>query len=211
MNYEVEKRGGLTKGEFTHLLKFFKSNGDFKHKKRRFQLVYLKRKDLKADCDYPVDYKIRITNGKGAIVLKYGNWHSGKPREEYGVSFLKEDLEDVLNINKILGKAWGACVYSVTHTFNYSGIEVALVHLYKNFYYWEFEKLVSKETEVDKAEKEVTELISKLNLKERSSKDMKEHVEELNKREFWQFDFTKRDIAYYISKYKDYIRCAFED
>jgi len=205
MNYEVEKRGGLTKGEFTHLLRFFKSNGDFKHKKRRFQLVYLKRKDLKADLDYPVDYKIRITNGKGTIVLKYGDWHSGKPREKYEVGFLKEDLEDVLNINKILGQAWGACIYSVTHTFEYKGIEIALVHIYENFYYWEFEKLVNKKQEVAKAERKVNELIAELNLVERDSKDMKKHVEDLNKRKFWQFDFTKKDVGYYIGKYKKYI------
>lgn len=208
MNFEVEKRGLFTKSKYNRLLKFMKTNATFIKQKKRFQLVYLKKMNFKADPTNPVDLRVRITNGEGKLVLKYGNWHTGESRAEYEVDFPIEEIEEVLNIFKILDKKWGTSVFSDTQLFRFKGIEVAIVHTHKDIYYWELELLVKKKSEIKKAESRIEKLITEFSLKPLSSKGMQKYVNDLNKRRFWQFNFKKEDIGKWLKKHKEYLDLA---
>lgn len=208
MNYEVEKRGLLTKRKYNKLLKFFKQNAKFKESKNRFQLVYLKRRDLKPDPNNPVDLRVRCTNGIGKMVLKYGNWHTGETRSEYEVNFTQDDLPELIKILAILGKVWGTAVYSEIKIYLYQEIEVDLVYIPNDIYYWEFEILVSNKRLIKQAEVKVDNLIKEFKLEPIGSKGMKNYVKRLNKRKFWQFNFENEDINKWLKKHNKHLKMA---
>lgn len=208
MKIEVEKRGLFTKKEYTKLLKYMQKNAKFSDFKRRFQTVYLKRKNFIADPKNPVDLRVRITNGKSRIVLKYGNWHNGVSRDEYEVDFPIHQVDEVFKVLFILGKRWGTSVYSETNVFSYKGVEVALVHTFEDIYHWEFEVLVDRISEVKRAKASVDKTIEEFALKPLDSKGMQQYVKDLNMRKFWQFNFEEQDVDQWIKDHGKYIKRA---
>lgn len=205
MRYEVEKRGVFSRKEYLKLFSFMKKNADFVKVKKRFQLVYLKRQDLRADRNNMLDLKVRITNGKGEVVIKYGNWLTGETREEYQIALMLEDLPELLKMLSILGKSWGTAVYSETSVFMYKGVEVSLVYVPNNIYYWELEISVRDKPKTIKAEAKVDKMIKQFGLRVIGSVGMENFVNVLNARKFWQFNFTKERVDKWLGTHRRYL------
>ena len=79
--FEVEARGKLTVSTAEIVKIFKKLNAKFLGKTRRFSLIYLRNKG--ADKNNPVDLRIRVTNGKAEIILKYGKWGALTAERKY--------------------------------------------------------------------------------------------------------------------------------
>lgn len=136
MNFEVESRGLFnTQSEYDSLLNRMRSQGKHKKSMTRFQMVFVENPDFSADPDADVDLRLRVQNGKCLVVLKHGNWHSGETRKEYEIEIKAEDIEEQLDIFRLLGKAWGVSLFTETEFFEYKEAEVALIHLHQDIFY----------------------------------------------------------------------------
>jgi len=74
-NVEVEHRGRLTEKKFRELKRFLKRKGKFIRIENRLSVIYSssqEKKVLKLNKKSPIDLKVRITNKKAELVLKYG-------------------------------------------------------------------------------------------------------------------------------------------
>lgn len=73
LKVEVEHRGILTEKKFRELKDFLESKGKFIETKARFSVIYYPpggKESFKIKRS-PVDLKVRITNKKAELVLKY--------------------------------------------------------------------------------------------------------------------------------------------
>ena len=84
---EVEHRGILTEKKFKELNRFFRKEGKFLDKKDRFSIIYFvskkKVKRIEEMKNVPIDLKLRITNKKTELGLKYGKWGGKDARKEF--------------------------------------------------------------------------------------------------------------------------------
>jgi len=111
---EVEHRGILTEKKFKELNRFFRKEGKFLDKKDRFSIIYFvskkKVKRIEEMKNVPIDLKLRITNKKTELGLKYGKWGGKDARKEFlfpinsrknkNFPILKKDLLIIFNKGK---------------------------------------------------------------------------------------------------------------
>src|SRR3989344_90320 len=88
-NIEIEVRGPLSENEFTKLRKFFDKNAEFIKEKNRISFLYFRGDKIPDDVneikDDKVDLRVRITNKKAEIMLKYGEWAGSDIRKEFSM------------------------------------------------------------------------------------------------------------------------------
>ncbi len=81
---EVEYRGVLTKEKFQKLSAFLKEKWEFVNEKDRFSVIYFPRsKERLKVSKSPLDLRVRITNKKSELVLKYGRSSGNDARKEF--------------------------------------------------------------------------------------------------------------------------------
>ena len=103
--FEVEARGKLTVSTTEIVKRFKKLNAKSLGKTRRFSLIYLRNKS--ADKNNPVDLRIRVTNGKAEIILKYGKWGAFDSREEVSVPISVKDFSNAVEMLRLIGWTHG--------------------------------------------------------------------------------------------------------
>lgn len=208
MQLEIEKRSILDKAHLGKLKEFLSKNAKVKKEYKRFTFVYLHRQDFISDPDYPIDLKVRFTNGTGELSLKYGDWHGSAGREEYGINFDADQVEDVLGMVRRLEHAWGIVTYLHRVEYDYDGMTVT-VDDYFDFDQdiIEVENLVYDEENAKSAEDKIDRFLADRDLQALDSATMQRLVADMNAREKWRFDFTKQDIHEFVEKWNDFILC----
>ncbi|MGC8533450.1 MAG: hypothetical protein ACP5MV_02355 [Candidatus Parvarchaeum sp.] len=81
--FEIEARWELKFSIDEIVKRFRRLHAKFLGKTRRFSLIYLRSKS--ANKNDPIDLRIRVTNGKSEIVLKYGEEGAFDNREEASI------------------------------------------------------------------------------------------------------------------------------
>lgn len=203
---EVEARGKI-EGNFDLLLEKFRRIAKFKGEKRRFSFVYLRNNadlDIKEAADDPVDLRLRVTNGKAEIVIKYGKWGGSDSREEHSVPIDLKDFESSVLLLKCLGWGKGIIAITKTYVFDYKGIEFALVKYHDKEHYFEAEKMVENKKDIKKEENFIKEECGKLGLNIFTGEEFMDYINYLNKNRNYKFDFKKQDFSYWAEKFKDY-------
>ncbi|MDD4614909.1 MAG: hypothetical protein PHI40_05835 [Caldisericia bacterium] len=200
---EVEVRGKIL--DFSKTLDFFKKNAQFVEEKDRLSFIYFREdvKDVSEIKDELVDLRVRITNKKAEIVMKYGKWGSQESRKEFSFPISNENFGPALDFFKCLGWTKGVMMDTKTFVFNYEGIEFALASVGKNSYF-EAEILVNSQKNIESANKKIKEVCSFLNLDIFSEGEFISLINYLNSRKEYLFDMEKENFEDIKEKFEEY-------
>jgi adenylate cyclase class IV len=203
---EVEVRGRIK--NFDETLEKFKGKAKFIQEKDRCSLVYLRNtfdinRDVRELKDDPVDLRVRITNKKAEIVMKYGKWGGSDRRKEISIPISSEKFEDAIDLLKCLDWYSGVIMATKTFVFDYSGIEFALVKN-KDYNYFEAEKLVEDSADSSKVHEEIKEVCRNLGLAVFDEEDFINQINKINNNPDNQFDFSKQEFSQLKEKFKEY-------
>lgn len=192
---EVEHRGLLSKKKFNDLNNFFKKNGSFVEEKDRFSLIYFPRgKEISNISKSPIDLRLRITNKKSELILKYGKSSGNDAREEFSFPIESKKFEEATRFLFILGYYYGVLQATKTYIYIYQGIEFALVDVPCFGYYFEAE-IITNLTSVKSADKKITSVCQDLSLSILNDKDFWKLLEELSNRPGFKFNFKRQKFT----------------
>jgi len=201
---EVEHRGLLSEKKFKKLNAFLKKNGKFLGEKDRFSVIYSPRgKETLQVVRSPVDLKLRITNKKSELVLKYGRWSGNDARKEFLFPIDSSKFEEMAEFLKILGYYYGVLQATKTYLYLYKGIEFALVKVPGWGYYFEAEIATDKE-KVKSANEKIMSVCRELNLDVLNDKEFCKLLENLNERPGFRFNFKKEKFSEIKNRFKNY-------
>ncbi|MBI3337102.1 MAG: hypothetical protein HY005_00560 [Candidatus Staskawiczbacteria bacterium] len=201
---EVEHRGSLTKEQFIALNKFFNKNGKFLEEKNRFSIIYSSRgKETFKLGRSKIDLKLRITNKKTELVLKYGKWSGNDARKEFSFPIDSKKFEEMIEFLFILGFYYGVLQVTKSYLYKYKGIEIVLVEVPKFGYYFEAE-IVTDLDSIKSADKKIMLICKELNLNVFNDKGLRKLLEDLNNRPGFRFNFKKQRLSDIKKRFLDY-------
>lgn len=201
---EVEHRGYLTEKKFKELNIFLKRNGKFLSKRDRFSVIYNPRGKERLDLvRSPIDLKIRITNKKTELVLKYGKWSGNDARKEFLFPIESKKFGEMIEFLDALGFYYGALQATKTFLFKYKGAEIALVKVPGWGYYFEVEVLTDSDL-VDKANKKIADLCKALGIEVVNNEGFLKLCESLNERPGFRFNFKKQKFSDIKKRFVNY-------
>lgn len=201
---EVEHRGSLTEKQFKELNQFLKKNGKFIGKKDRFSVIYNPRGKERFDVvRSPIDLKVRITNKKSELVLKYGKWSGNDARKEFLFPIDSKKFEEMTEFLKVLGYYHGVLQATQTNLYRYKGTEIALVKTLGWGYYFEVE-ITTDSDSVKQSNDTVSEICKELGIKVLNDKDFLKLLESLNARPGFRFNFKKQKFSDIKERFIDY-------
>lgn len=199
--FEVEARGKLTVSTAEIVKIFKKLNAKFLGKTRRFSLIYLRNKG--ADKNNPVDLRIRVTNGKAEIILKYGKWGAFDSREEVSVPIFIKDFSNAVEMLRLIGWTHGVINVNDRYKFRYKGIEFVFVDNVVATYF-EAERLTKTKGKIAEERKYITKICNELGVKPFSDVEFYDLIDKINKSKGRQFDFDKENFEDIKNKFKRY-------
>ncbi|MBL7156389.1 MAG: hypothetical protein ISS87_02240 [Candidatus Pacebacteria bacterium] len=193
---EVEHRGYLAERKFNESNKFLKKNGKYLDKQDRFSVIYSpsRGKETFKLNRSPIDLKVRITNKKAELVLKYGRWSGNDARKEFLFPIDSKKFEEMIEFLLILDFYYGVLQATKTYLYLYKGIEFALVKVPGWGYYFEAEIVVNRNL-IAKANKKIMLVCRKIGLKVLNDKDFCKLLEDLNNRPGYRFNFKKQKFS----------------
>lgn len=201
---EVEHRGLLTEKKFSELNKFLKKNGKFLGEKDRFSVIYSSRgKETFKLGRSKIDLKLRITNKKTELVLKYGRWSGKDARKEFLFPIDSSKFEEMTEFLKILGYYYGVLQATKTYFYLYKGIEFSVVKVPNWGYYFEAEILTDSDS-VKKANKKIMSVCKKFDLSVLNDKDFRKLLENLNERPGFRFNFKNQNFSEIKKRFINY-------
>jgi adenylate cyclase class IV len=193
---EVEHRGYLEKEKFEELNKFLNKNGKFLGFKKRFSIIYSQNKENESNklCHSPIDLKLRITNKKAELVLKYGKWSGNDARKEFLFPIELKKFEEMIEFLQILGHYHGVLQATNTFLYKYNGIDFSLVEVPGWGYYFEGE-IITYQNKIKKANEKIKKECQKLDIDILNHKNFCELLSSLNKRPGFRFNFKKEKFS----------------
>jgi len=201
---EVEIRGEVE--DYNKTLAELKKKAKFIEEKNRLTLAYFKgdlAKDVREVKDEKVDLRIRITNKKPEIIMKYGGWGAKDQRKEISIPISIEDFDEAVDLLKHLG--WTKCLIAPYKTlvFDYKGIEFALVTQSGKHKYFEVEKIAKNEKDVKSMHKEIEDACKEFNLVPHTQEEFYDRLNRMNK-DLIIADFNKDDWKEIKKKFKEF-------
>ena len=202
---EVEHRGIITEKKFNELKSFFHKNGKFLGEKERFSIIYFQSKSKNSEDrkDDLIDLKLRITDGKTELVMKYGKCSGSDSRKEFLFEIDSEKFDQMVEFLEILGFRHGVLQATTTHTFLYKQIEFALVTVPNWGYYFEAEIVTDKKS-VKTADARIYKQCSDLGLKVPDEDAFWKLLDSLNSRDGFKFDLEHQDFSQIKKRFQDY-------
>jgi DNA polymerase III delta prime subunit len=207
---EVEVRGKID--HFEKTLEEFRKKAKFIEEKDRFTLLFARpglelKEAIKKETlqNEKVDLKVRITNKKPEIVVKYGNVKGSESRKEVLIPINKEDFSKAVELFKFLEWNKGKIQATKTFVFVYNDIEFALVKS-GVIDYFEAEKVIhdTKKEDADDIIREIQNTCKEFDLNPVNEDDFFDLLDEFNKHEDRLFDLTKQDLDDIKEKWKEY-------
>lgn len=208
---EVERRGPLTKAGYDTLHAALAKNGTFLKRDARLTLMYFRgpipvhAEEIK---DEKVDLRLRVTNKKPALVMKYGSWAGTDQRKEFSFSVTKDDFVQWIEFFACLD--WKHCVLYATNTerYDYGGIEFALVEIVGYGYMYEAELLAEESTEKDvvitQLQQRIADACATFELREFHEGEFERQCDAVNNVRRLQRDFSKDDPALVLEEFKEF-------
>ena len=198
--FEIELRGLLSKDQFNQLSDTFSHEAEFAQNKNRVLIDYSTFLEGQGIKERQKDIRLRSTNGQPEIIVKLGSWGGSEQREELSVLTHKDSFDTLVKIFNALGYNKGVLCVRNSAVYNYDGVEFALVEVPGHSYYFEAEKVVSSESEKDKARDDVAAVCARLGLSIFSDVEFYNYIEQLNKEANEVFDFDKDFSEGYFKK-----------
>lgn len=202
---EVEHRGLLTKEKFDELSLLLKEKGKFFGEKKRFSLIFSpSREEESYELNRsPIDLKVRITNGKVELVLKYGSWSGNDARKEFLFSIEPKKMEEIVEFLFILGYYFRVLQATTTKLYLYNEVEFALVKVPGWGYYFEAE-IATNSNEIEKGNKKIIKECQKLGIAALDDKNFCKMLDDLNNRPGHRFNLKKEKFFDIKKRFIDY-------
>lgn len=204
---EVEIRGPLNKEEFFKLKNFLQKNGNYIKETDRFSLIYFRDyipKDLSEIKDEKVDLRLRITNKKAELVMKYGSFGGSDTRKEFSFLFPLEKFTEMTEFLTYLGWKLGVINATKTFVYNYKDIEFALVEIKGFGYYYEAEILIEENEDINNARRKIIDVCKEMNLREFTNEEFNNQCNKINNTKELNFNFEKKSFRDIIGKFKEF-------
>ena len=201
--YETEVRGTLK--DFDKTLAFFRKNASFLEEKDRLSLIYFPQNtlDLKEMQDNPRDLRLRVTNKKAELVMKYGPWLTHEARHEINIPISLDKFEDTAQLLHYLGWSFGSILATKTFAFTYRDTEFALVKN-KHLNYFEAERITESKTNTREVMAEIKSLCNQLGLSIFTEEEYLKFIDSINRAPGALFDFRKQKISEIIGAYPEF-------
>ena len=201
---EVEHRGSLNQKQFKELNKFLKKNGKFLEERDRFSIIYSSRgKESFKLGRSKIDLKLRITNKKTELVLKYGKWSGNDARKEFLFPVDSGKFEETIEFLFILGFYYGVLQATKSYLYLYKGIEIVLVQIPNFGYYFEAE-MMAQPNAIKNSDKKILSVCKELKLNVFSKKDFRKLLQNLNNRPGFRFNFKRENFSDIKKRFKEY-------
>jgi predicted adenylyl cyclase CyaB len=162
---EVEIRGRLDKNQFDALKKFMEKNG--RHIESHEREMYLL-------FDYPgfsidpiareVDIRLRNTDGFCEIMVKHKAGEGNTARHELSLPLKQNDLITAKQVVKAFGCTKAIKMHRKKDIFAYEDIEWSIVETPQNYYYYEAEKEVDPEADMEAVKKQLVAVAALIGL-----------------------------------------------
>ncbi len=204
---EVEVRGRVE--NFEETLEKFRKDKDvqFVKEKDRFTMLFLRKgaRPLREDVENElVDLRIRITNKKPELVLKYGKLSGCEGREEILIPIQTSDFEKAVEMLKLLEWNHGVTIATKAYIFNYKDTEFALVKT-TGLDYFEAERIVHEKEDADRIIQEIKEVCKEFHLDPIDKDEFFELLEDLNNTGPQRnFDLSEQSFDEIRENFKDY-------
>lgn len=192
-NIEVEFRGPLTKKQFLDLKKHLNQNGKYLGNKSRLSLMYFRKKfpkNVSSIKNDPIDLRLRVTNGKSTMVMKYGQWGGTDTRKEFEFPIDTGKFGDAIDFLGALG--WTRAVVYATdaYVYQYKKIEFALIEI-KNYGYNYEAEILTTNNKIARISKYIKNVCLKMGLREYRLGEFEKQCNQINNVKSLQFDFNK--------------------
>ncbi len=162
---EVEIRGRLDEESYDQLKKFLDAHGrSVEHHSRDMYLLLGYPGYTNDFVGRGVDIRLRNTDGKCEIMLKYKASESGVGRREVSLPLGESNLETAKEIVKALGYSKAIKMLRDKEVYEYQGAEWSLVRAPKGVMYYEIEKMLEDESGITKAKEELLKCARDLHL-----------------------------------------------
>ena len=204
---EIEIRGPLKKAEFLNLKKFMEKNGEFLREGDRFSLMYFRDyipKNLLEIEDEKIDLRLRVTNKKAELTMKYGHFEGNNTRKEFSFFLPLNKFDEMTEFLRHLGWKIGVINATKTYVYDYNGVEFSLGEIKGFGYYYEAEILTESEEKVDKFKKKILDVCKELNLRQYKKEEFNKQCNEINNTKELQFNFDERPFSEIKSKFKEF-------
>jgi len=207
MTIEVEIRGPLKKEGFDRLRRIMEKEGEFVREKNRLSLLYFRNKiteNMEDVREELVDLRVKVTNKRGGIVMKYGRWGGSCTRKEISLSFDISKFEDTLEILKHLG--WFICVALSVNAkvYFFKGVEFTIAKINDLGYNYEAEIEIDNEEETEKTKEKIRKVCKELNLREYKKGEYEEQCNKINNNKENQFNFREQEISLVRKKFSGF-------
>lgn len=203
-NIEVEHRGVLTKEKFDSIKQFLEKKGKFVKEKDRFSVIYFPRgKERLGVPKSPLDLRVRITNKKAEIIMKYGKSSGADARKEFSFPIDPNQFEEATEFLFYLGFYYGALQATKTYVYMYKDVEFAIVNAPAFGHYFEAEILTGKK-EIQNANQKIMSVMKELGLEVLSEKDFYKWLEELGSNPEFRFNFKNQKFSDIKKRFIDY-------
>ncbi len=204
---EVEVRGKIERDNFENVLEILRETAEFRKEKKRLSFIHfpsdkasVRNEDIRED---PIDLKVRITDKKAEMVMKYGRWGVEENRRELLFPIESDKFSDALDFLKYLGWNHGVLMDTTTYVFDYNEIEFAIVKSGEHCYF-EAEKLCEQECEAKDILKEIKQACDKLGLKLFEEKEFIDFLNTMNERQDRLFNLEKQSFDEIKENFIDY-------
>jgi len=150
----------------------------------------------------PVDLRLRVTNGKSSMVMKYGRWGGTDTRKEFEFPFETNKFCEAVDFFKALG--WSKAVVYATdaYVYQYKKIEFALIEIKNYGYNYEAEILTNNPRQIPRISKYIKNICTKLGLREYLPGEFEKQCNQINNVKTLQFDFNKIHFDSLESRFK---------
>jgi predicted adenylyl cyclase CyaB len=202
---EVEVRGRIE--NFDKTLEHFRKKAKFVEEKDRFTMLFLRKgaKPHREDVENElIDLRIRITNKKPELVLKYGKMSGCEGRKEILIPIQAHDFEKAVEMLKLLEWNHGVTIATKSYIFMYKDIEFALVKT-TGLNYFEAEQVVHEKEDANKIIEEIKEVCKDFHLNPIDKEDFFALLEELNNTQAQRnFDLSEQSFEEIKDRFKEY-------
>jgi len=206
-NIELEFIGDITEERHKELKEYFEKNAEFKEKKIRLSLRYFRGnkipKDINEIKNEELDLRLRITNKKPELAIKYGLFTGIHARKEILIPIDPKYLEDYVESLSLLG--WSTVVVYATETYVYKFKDVELSLIYIQDYGYNFEaEILTQEENIKEDKTKIISLLKELKLKPLDENGLKQQCNKLNNKKELQFDFRKQTYSELKNRFKEF-------
>ncbi len=200
-NIEVEIRGRLTTEQYQTLINTLKDRGSFVETKHRILLDYSTFLPEEGVRERTRDIRLRVTNGQPEVITKIGKWGGAESRKELSIKTAPGSFDTLVETYGVLGYRKAVLCIRNTEVYTFKNIEFALVEVPGHSYYFEAEKMLAADENIEAAQEEMRGVCSELGLELFDDEGFHAYIEELNRDANEVFDYKDYTEGYFGKRF----------